>query len=333
MRLDSLRRPRPTSARPATAPRPLALAARTLGFGALCLLVACTGEPAEPEAADSKDKAELQTGKGADGAAKASAEEMERRKEAVRADMERRQKEEAEKLSEMLPDDGWRAPASTFDPKVCQGAPPPEPHNPREIEAPSLPADAHPALTDPSKATEQAPETYKVQFTTTAGDFTIEAHRAWSPNAADRFYNLVKIGYFDQASFFRNIPGFMVQFGISAYPQANAVWKDARIEDEPVHMGNQRGVVTFAKCGAPDCRSTQVFINHGTNANLDSMGFAGFGRVVQGMDVVDKLYGCYGEGAPRGRGPRQDLVQQLGSAYLDAGWPKLDKIESARIVE
>jgi peptidyl-prolyl cis-trans isomerase A (cyclophilin A) len=294
---------------------------------ALCLVGACTGGGAPVADADGLAKpAEVN----------ALSDEAARREERVRAakeDLERRRAERSEKTRDMAADDGWRAPASVADPAACRSADPPQPHDPREIKPLPLPSGAHPALKDVSLANERAPDLYKARFETSAGDFVIEVNREWAPIGADRFYNLVKVGYFDNASFFRNIPGFMVQFGINPYPEVNEVWKDARIEDEPVRMGNQRGVVTFAKCGAPNCRSTQVFINHTANVNLDGMGFAGFGRVVDGMDVVDRLYGCYGEGAPRGRGPRQDLVQGLGRAYLDAGWPKLDLVKRASIVE
>jgi peptidyl-prolyl cis-trans isomerase A (cyclophilin A) len=203
--------------------------------------------------------------------------------------------------------------------------------DPETIKPLTLPADAHPGLTDASKANEKAPDVFKVRFTTTKGDFVIEAHRDWAPVGVDRFYNLVKIGYFDQVRFFRAIDGFMVQFGVNGYPQVNKVWSENRIADEPVKKGNQRGFVTFAKCGMPDCRSTQIFVNYKDNSFLDGDGFAAFGEVVVGMDVVDSLYKCYGEGAPRGMGPRQDLVQQLGNAYLDAGWPNLDGVISARV--
>jgi len=205
--------------------------------------------------------------------------------------------------------------------------------NPNEIVPLKLAADAHPGLRDPSKATQKAPDVFKVRFTTTKGDFVVEAHRDWSPTGVDRFYNLVTIGYFDQSRFFRAIDGFMVQFGINAHPEVNKVWSESRIADDPVVKGNRRGFVTFAKCGTPDCRSTQLFINLKDNVFLDGDGFASFGEVVSGMEVVDSLYKCYGDGPGRGggRGPRQDLVQELGNAYLDAGWPRLDGVVSAKV--
>jgi peptidyl-prolyl cis-trans isomerase A (cyclophilin A) len=201
------------------------------------------------------------------------------------------------------------------------------------LEAPTLPDDADPALTDPTKATATAPDVFKIRLETSEGPIVIEAHREWSPKGVDRLYNLVKIGYLDGVKFFRNVEGFMVQFGISGYPAVNAAWSEARFDDEPVVKGNQRGYVTFAKCGLPNCRSTQLFINHKDNSFLDGQGFAAVGKVVEGMDVVDKLYSCYGEGQPRGMGPRQDLVQKLGNAYLDAAYPELSTLRTATIEE
>lgn len=227
----------------------------------------------------------------------------------------------------------WTAPASTRDPKACDSAMGPVKVETSSLTALELPADAHPGMTDITKAAETAPDEYKVRFETTEGDMVVEVKREWSPIGADRFYNLVNIGYFDDVRFFRNIAGFMVQFGVNGYPAANAVWSESRIQDEPVVLGNDRGVITFAKCGAPNCRSTQLFINHKSNNGLDRQGFSGFGRVVEGMDVVDKLYDCYGEGAPRGQGPRQDLAQSMGNAYLDAGWPEFSSVKKASVVE
>ncbi len=187
-------------------------------------------------------------------------------------------------------------------------------------------------LMDPASATATAPAQYKVKMKTTKGDFVIEVHRDWAPHGADRFYNLVKIGYYNDLAFFRVIKGFMVQFGISGDPAVNTVWREAKIPDDPTgKQSNTRGMVTFATAG-PNTRTTQVFINYADNANLDSMGFAPFGKVVSGMDVVDKLEGEYGEGAPGGRGPSQGRLQSEGNAYLKANFPKLDYLKSASIV-
>jgi peptidyl-prolyl cis-trans isomerase A (cyclophilin A) len=198
---------------------------------------------------------------------------------------------------------------------------------------PSEPAAGpHPGLTDPSKATEKAPDTFHVKFTTTKGDFVVEVSRAWAPNGADRLYNLVKIGYFKDLAFFRAIQGFMVQFGIHGDPAVSAAWRRANIQDDPVKESNAKGYVTFATAG-PNTRTTQLFINYADNRNLDSMGFSPVGKVVQGMEVVESLHKGYGEGAPRGRGPDQGRVQGEGNAYLKRDFPNLDYIQSATIVE
>jgi peptidyl-prolyl cis-trans isomerase A (cyclophilin A) len=184
---------------------------------------------------------------------------------------------------------------------------------------------------DPSKLTEKAPESFKAKFTTTKGAFTIEVTRSLSPNGADRFYNLVKSGYFQDVAFFRVIPGFMGQFGIHGDPKVSAAWRGARIQDDPVKASNKRGYLSFAMAG-PNTRTTQFFINLVDNTNLDSMGFSPFGKVVEGQDVVDKINGEYGEGAPRGRGPNQGIIQEKGNEYLKASYPNLDYIKSAALV-
>ncbi len=184
---------------------------------------------------------------------------------------------------------------------------------------------------DPSKLTEKAPDTYKVQFDTTKGKFTVEVTRSLSPNGADRFYNLVKSGFFKDVAFFRVIKGFMCQFGIHGDPAIAAKWREASIPDDPVKGSNTRGAITFATAG-PNTRTTQLFINYGDNTQLDSMGFSPFGKVVEGMDVVDKINGEYGEGAPRGRGPDQGRIQREGNAYLKKDFPNLDYIKSATIL-
>jgi len=185
-------------------------------------------------------------------------------------------------------------------------------------------------LGDPSSLNEKAPAVYKAKFETSKGTFVIEVHRDWSPNGADRFYNLVKSGFYNDARFFRVIDGFMVQFGISGNPDLSAVWREARIPDDPVNQSNTRGMVSFATAG-PGTRTTQVFINFGNNAMLDGQGFSPFGQVVSGMDVVDSLYKGYGEGAPRGQGPDQGRIQMQGNAYLVTDFPKLDYIKKATI--
>jgi peptidyl-prolyl cis-trans isomerase A (cyclophilin A) len=192
-------------------------------------------------------------------------------------------------------------------------------------------ASASPGVTDPAKRNAKAPDTFKVQFNTTKGKFTIEVTRSLAPSGADRFYNLVRSGYFTDIAFFRVIPGFMCQFGIHGDPSVSAKWREANIPDDPVKDSNTRGTITFATAG-PNTRTTQLFINFGNNTQLDSMGFAPFGKVIEGMDVVDKIYGEYGEGAPSGRGPDQGRIQMEGNAYLKKDFPNLDYIKSATIL-
>jgi peptidyl-prolyl cis-trans isomerase A (cyclophilin A) len=186
------------------------------------------------------------------------------------------------------------------------------------------------ALKNPGALKEKAPETYKVDFDTSKGKFVVEVTRAWAPNGADRFYNLVKNGFYNDTRFFRVISGFMVQFGIHGDPAISGAWRMARIPDDPVKESNKRGYITFATAG-PNTRTTQVFINFGNNAGLDSQGFSPFGQVISGMDVVDKLYSGYGEGAPNGRGPNQAQIQAQGNAYLTKDFPQMDYIKTATI--
>lgn len=188
------------------------------------------------------------------------------------------------------------------------------------------------SLLQPEKLNEKAPDTFKAKFTTTKGDFVIQVHRDWAPNGADRFYNLVKNGYFQDVAFFRAIEGFMVQFGIHGSPKVNAAWRQARIPDDPVKQSNKPGYVTFATSGK-DSRTVQLFINYADNARLDQMDFAPVGQVVEGMDVVNSLYKGYGEGAPGGRGPHQGRLQMEGNDYLRKEFPKLDYIKTASIVK
>lgn len=184
------------------------------------------------------------------------------------------------------------------------------------------------ALLRPSGLAEKAPDTYQVKFVTTRGDFTVTVTRAWSPLGADRFYNLVKHHFYDNASFFRVVPGFVVQFGISAYPPVAAAWANANIKDEPVVGTNKRGYLTYAKTSMPNTRSTQVFINLKDNAGLDPQGFSPFGVVDgKGMNVVEMLYDQYGD-----NGPDQDQLTKLGKPYLDKNFPKLDSIKTASLV-
>lgn len=193
-------------------------------------------------------------------------------------------------------------------------------------------APAPEALMDPAALTETAPDSCRIKFETTKGDFVLELNREWAPLGADRFYNLVVNDYFTDVRFFRNVPGFMVQFGIHGDPAVSKVWKEANIADEPVKSSNARGYITFAK-GGPNSRTTQVFINHADNKRLDGMGFSPFGRVVEGMDVIDKLYGGYGDGPPRGRGPNQMKIYMEGNEYLAKEFAELDYIKKATVLK
>ena len=186
-------------------------------------------------------------------------------------------------------------------------------------------------LKDPAALNEKAPAPFNVNFDTSVGSFVVTVNRDWAPAGADRFYNLVKNGFFTDVRFFRAIPNFMVQFGIHGTPEIAAVWREARLPVDKVTQSNKRGFITYAMGGSPDTRTTQMFINFGDNTNLDAMGFAPFGQVTKGMDVVDKIYQGYGEGAPRGKGPEQGRVQAEGNAYLNQEFPKMDYIKSATI--
>jgi cyclophilin family peptidyl-prolyl cis-trans isomerase len=187
------------------------------------------------------------------------------------------------------------------------------------------------ALLRPALLKDKAPETFQVNFVTTRGEFTVTVTRAWAPIGADRFYNLVKHHFYDNASFFRVVPGFVAQFGLSAYPPVSAAWQHADIKDEPVLQSNKRGYLTFAKTPQPNTRGTQLFINLKDNSGLDrepSGPFAPFGVVDgKGMNVVDMVYDQYGE-----NGPDQDQIAKQGKPYLDKGWPKLDSIKTATLV-
>jgi peptidyl-prolyl cis-trans isomerase A (cyclophilin A) len=194
-----------------------------------------------------------------------------------------------------------------------------------------IPMDARMEGMEPSATTEPAPEVFQARFETSRGDFIVEVTRKWAPLGADRFYNLVKNGVFDGARFFRVLPGFVVQFGIPGDPAVARLWRSAQIADDPVVESNRRGRITFATSG-PNSRTTQVFINLADNASLDGMGFAPFGRVAEGLEIVGQLHSGYGEGAPRGRGPEQGRIQAEGNAYLERQFPKLDHIKRAAIL-
>lgn len=180
-------------------------------------------------------------------------------------------------------------------------------------------------LMNPAQMTEKAPETFQVKFDTSKGEFIIDVTRAWSPNGADRFYNLVKNGFYNDARFFRVVKNFMVQFGINADPKLSAVWRRSNIPDDKPGKSNLRGYISFATAG-PNTRTTQVFINYADNKFLDSQGFTPFGKVSKGMNVVDAINAEYREN------PDQGQIQMQGNAYLVKNFPNLDYIKSTTVV-
>lgn len=182
----------------------------------------------------------------------------------------------------------------------------------------------------PPQESGPAPAQYKVRLNTTKGDVVILVHRDWAPLGADRFYQLTKAGFYDGDRFFRAIRGFVVQFGINGDPKVNKQWSAIPIRDDPPKMSNKPGTVTFATSG-PDSRTTQVFINLADNSRLDNQGFTPFGEVTQGMDNVEKFYMDYGEGPPNGNGPDQAAITDIGNAYLEEHFSKLDYIKTARV--
>lgn len=195
--------------------------------------------------------------------------------------------------------------------------------------APKAPAAAA-NLLSPATLNRTAPATYRVKLATTKGDVIIDVTRDWAPRGADRFYNLVRAGYFTDATFFRVVADFMAQFGISARPDVNKAWANANIQDDPGgKQSNARGMVTFATTGAPNTRGTQLFINTRANGNafLDPMGFVPFGKVVEGMEIVDKFYNGYGDTANQ-----EGVIEEGGKAWVDKNMPKLDRILTATIV-
>jgi peptidyl-prolyl cis-trans isomerase A (cyclophilin A) len=194
------------------------------------------------------------------------------------------------------------------------------------------PFDAEKALRDPSLATLRAPNTFRVRFETTKGDFLVEVHRKWAPHGADRFFNLVRMGYFTDVAFFRVLGGFMAQFGVHGDPEINRIWARAFIRSDVTRESNRRGRLTFAQAGGTGTRTVQLFINYAHNANLDR-DFAPFGEVIEGMTVVNSLYAGYGEQGPEGTGPVAGRLHFEGNAYLAAEFPELDYLKRAVLVE
>ena len=218
------------------------------------------------------------------------------------------------------------APAQGAKPKPAPGAKPAPAQRGRGPAArePQLSAAAKARLRTPARLKETAPATYNARFDTSVGPFVVQVHRDWAPKGADRFYNLVKNGFFDGTRFFRVLPNFMVQFGINGDPSVQRAWRDANITDDPVKQTNNRGYITFATAG-PGTRTTQVFINFKNNARLDAQGFAPFGEVISGMEVVDKINAEYKQM------PEQGRIQTQGNGYLTRAFPRLDYIRKATI--
>lgn len=221
-----------------------------------------------------------------------------------------------------------QAPKTTQPPKarppVSKRAPAQRGRGTAKRAVPGLSAAAKARLKNPATLTDTAPALFNARFDTTAGVFVVQVHRAWAPKGADRFYNLVKYGYYDGNRFFRVVPNFMVQFGINGDPSIQSSWMDANIPDDPVTQSNRRGYITFAATRRPGSRTTQVFINFGDNSRLDAT-FAPFGVVVSGMESVDKINAEYTER------PDQERIQMQGNAYLTRAFPRLDYIRRATI--
>lgn len=182
------------------------------------------------------------------------------------------------------------------------------------------------------KAVKPVPDVYRAVFDTSKGRFVVEVITSWAPEGAERFYRLIEQKFYDDARFFRVLPNFVAQFGINGDPKVSARWRNLTIADDPVTQSNKRGTLSFAMAG-PNTRTTQVFINLSDNERLDDAGFAPFGRVVEGMEVVDKFFAFYRDGPPRGTGPDQALIEKLGNEYLETKFPRLDYIITARIQE
>ena len=177
-----------------------------------------------------------------------------------------------------------------------------------------------------------APATFRVRFNTTKGDFVVLVHRDWAPRGADRFWELTKMRFYDGNYFFRVLPNFIVQWGISGDPKVAKDWSVLTISDDPPKVSNKLGTVTFATAG-PNSRTTQLFVNLNDNSRLDAQGFTPFGEVSEGMTVVQNLYAGYGEGAPRGPGPDQNAITDIGNAYLEEHFPRLDQIKKTQVLE
>lgn len=195
--------------------------------------------------------------------------------------------------------------------------------------AQAFPQSTHPAMKDPKKADLKAPVSFQAQFTTTKGDIVFECYRDWAPHGVDRFYNLVKIGFFHDVALFRVIKGFVVQWGIHGDPAVSRVWQSANLPVDPVKQSNTAGTLTYAMAGSPTTRSTQLFINYGNNARLDGMGFAPICKVLKGMEVANQFHDGYG---PK-PSSQQGRIQSQGNAFLRADYPQLDYIKTTKVIK
>lgn len=220
-------------------------------------------------------------------------------------------------------------PATPSEPQLGRTAEA-DPPEPERADPPSVEPQVTSMPPRPEFANAEAPPRYQVLVTTTVGDFVIVVDRDLAPNSAKRFYNLARLGYYRDVTFFRSIPNFMVQFGIHGDPEINAAWKGHSISSDPVKASNLRGSISFAKAG-PDTETTQLFINLGDNPRLDNLGFAPFGQVVDGIEVIDRIYDGYGEGEPRGRGPSQARITTEGETYLQQ-FPELTRIIDMQLI-
>ena len=206
---------------------------------------------------------------------------------------------------------------------ACDPVPPPPQE---EVPSPDSAGVAGPA------ADATAPAVFRVRMETSKGPVVVELHRDWAPIGVDRFYTLVQADFFNEARFFRVLPGFVAQFGIPGDPQVAQAWDNRNLQDDPVKQSNRRGTLTYASMApTPHTRSTQLFINLADNPNLDGMGFAAIGEVVEGMSAIDSLFSGYGEGPPYGTGPDQGRMSAQGNTYLQQNFPQLDYIRSVTI--
>jgi peptidyl-prolyl cis-trans isomerase A (cyclophilin A) len=186
--------------------------------------------------------------------------------------------------------------------------------------------------TEEKKEPVKAPEMFRVKFDTTKGPIVVEVRREWAPYGADHFYNLVNEKFYDGVKFHRVVRRFVAQFGINPELKRDELWRQLELPDDPVKEKNRRGTLTFATRG-PNTRTTQLFFNLSDNLSLDSQGFAPFGKVVEGVEVLDELAFVYGDMPPRGQGPDPKKIQTIGYSYLTREFPRLDTINTARVIQ